>query len=146
MEAEKKKDSAPTPASEAKTQRSLAICAVRVSGHVGKQSSSMGDYVLDACSPQRGKNVYSLVAKRGPRKYLHRAMDGTWVITGSTAHMFAGKCTGRIVSTTVSASPLGLKWKCANNGFHCDPMLTVTEITASTPSHAPATGRIKVKV
>ena len=117
-------------AAEADTQRSLAIHAVRVSGHVGGQSGKMGLYALDAThSPKRGKNVYSHEGVTAV--HLYNATNGTWWIS-DTEDMVEGKNTGWIASTTASPSPLGLQWKYAtHSGLHLDPLITVTEISAA---------------
>ena len=117
-------------AAEAETQRSLAIRAVRVTGHVGTMSFAMGAYALDtAHSPKRGVNVYSLVGASWV--HLHKATDGEWWITIGTDVMVAGSMTGFMCSTTASPSPLGLQWKYSDSGFHLDPLLTVTEMSAA---------------
>ena len=117
-------------AAEAETQRSLAIRAVRVAGHVGKWSDKMGVYARDAThSPKRGKNVYSLVGGGVSGVHLHQATDGMWYIYGME-YMLPGKLGGWIMSTTASPSPLGLAWKYSDgSGWHLDPLLTVTECT-----------------
>ena len=118
-------------AAEAETQRSLAIRAVRVAGHVGKQTGKMGVYALDAThSPKRGMNVYSKKGVSGVHMYY--ATDGRWYVTVGTDVMVSGKASGRIYSTTASPSPLGLQWKYYDGtAFHLDPLLTVTEMSAA---------------
>ena len=116
-------------AAEAETQRSLAIRAVRVSGHAGKQCGKMGVYALDTThSPKRGMNVYSKKGVSGV--HVYHATDGRWFVTASTADMVAGKTSGWIVSNTVSPSPCGIQWKAYDGtAFVLDPLLTVTEST-----------------
>ena len=134
-------------AAEAETQRILAICAVCVSGHVGKQGDKMGVYALDAAhSPKRGKNVYS--QEGASDVHLFQAVDEKWQI-GDTEDMVSGENEGIIESTTASPSLLGLTWKYADDVsddgdsddgdddndddtvFHLDPLLTVTEMSAT---------------
>ena len=106
--------------------------ALRVAGHVGTQSFTMGEYALDTThSPKRGVNVYSLEGVCGV--HLHRATDGRWYIS-PTAQMVSGVSTGWIESITVSPSPLGLQWKASDGKggwLPLDPLLAVTEMSAA---------------
>ena len=112
----------------AAVQRSLAIRAVRVSGHVGAVSVTMGVYALDAThSPMRGKKVYSQEGTSGV--HLYHVTDGRWCIS-DTEDMVSGATACWIVSTTASPSPLGLQWKASDGtALHLDPLLTVTKIS-----------------
>ena len=115
---------------EAETQRSLAIRAVRVSGHAGAQSWLMGEYALNAVhSPKRGKNVYSSLTSTS--LHLYQATNAIWHISG-TADMVAGKNKSWIRSTTASPSPLGLAWQAYGwvGAYYTDPLLTITESLA----------------
>ena len=132
-------------AAEAETHRILAIRAVRVSGHTGAMSGRMGDYAWDAThSPKRGKNVYSLVGASGV--HLHHVTNGKWYIS-DTANMIEGFAGGFIGSTTASPSPLGLAWKYndSGSGFHLEPLLRVTEISAADLAAARATAEAETQ-
>ena len=79
-----------------------ALC---VAGHTGPKSHLMGTYEVNAehSSTERG-NVFSIIINA---VHLYRATDGKWYI-GKAEDMLAAKAEGWIVSSAVSASPLGL--------------------------------------
>ena len=117
-------------AAEAETQRSLAIRAVRVSGHGGAQSDKMGVYRQNRVrSPINGGVVLSLASGDW---HLFRNVSGIWMVT-DTARMLPDSCDGVIFSTTNSPSPFGLTWKYADAAdthiVGVDPALKVTEIS-----------------
>ena len=116
---------------ETEKQRALAIVALHVRGHTGKWRFLMGTYALNAeQSRMEGGSVYTLV---GSSSVHCRAASGKWLIS-DTGWSSSAKATGWIASSTVSPSPLGLKWKqygAVRNAFVIDPLLTVTEAGAT---------------
>ena len=107
---------------------SVAVTALRVAGHTGKQNTLMSVYLRnDEHSPKSGVNVFTKMGSTDNHCFLSSA--GTWII-GSTAAMLEAKNTGLVASSTKSPSPLGLSWNFAEDGsFHVDPLLKVTEMS-----------------
>ena len=116
-----------------KHQYALTIVAVRMAGYTGLDVYHlvMGTYEKnEEHSPRNDANIYTMA---NVDRHLFRSTNGRWFVSDTT-DMLAGKPLGLIASTTSSITPLSLTWKrgdFAKQGWHIDPLIKVTEMSAA---------------